>query len=106
MAAKELRCKECGATYGLEALYVCEHCFGPLEVGYDHSQLADPDELKRKIQAGPNSIWRYSDFLPFARRPLVEELSIARLRCGYHAHLGSSGRLAIDLSFDLLIAEA
>src|SRR2546426_3691893 len=71
MAAKELRCKECGATYGLEALYVCEHCFGPLEVGYDHSQLADPDELRRKIQAGPNSIWRYADFLPFARRPQV-----------------------------------
>ena len=56
-------------TYELEALYVCEHCFGPLEVGYDHSGLADAAELKRKIQAGPPSIWRYSDFLPFDRRP-------------------------------------
>jgi threonine synthase len=69
MAAKELRCKECGSAYELEALYVCEQCFGPLEVSYDYTSLADPGELKRKIQAGPPSIWRYSDFLPFARRP-------------------------------------
>jgi threonine synthase len=69
MPAQELRCKECGQTYGLEALYVCEHCFGPLEVAYDTSALADASELKRKIQAGPASIWRYSDFLPFERRP-------------------------------------
>jgi threonine synthase len=69
MSVQELRCKECGQTYGLEALYVCEHCFGPLEVGYDTSALAETAELKRKIQAGPASIWRYSDFLPFERRP-------------------------------------
>jgi threonine synthase len=69
MPAQALKCKECGASYELEALYVCEHCFGPLEVDYDHSRLADAAELKRKIQAGPQSIWRYSDFLPFDRPP-------------------------------------
>jgi threonine synthase len=63
-----LRCKECGTAYELEARYVCEQCFGPLEVAYDFSGL-DPRELKRKIQAGPSGIWRYSDFLPFAERP-------------------------------------
>ena len=57
------------AAYPLEAGYVCEGCFGPLEVGYDHSALDDPAELRRKIQAGPQSIWRYSDFLPFESRP-------------------------------------
>ena len=36
---------------------------------YDHSGLGDAAELRRKIQAGPHSIWRYSDFLPFERRP-------------------------------------
>jgi threonine synthase len=69
MPAEALKCKECQATYELEASYVCEQCFGPLEVSYDHSALDDPAELRRKIQAGPPSIWRYSDFLPFARRP-------------------------------------
>jgi len=47
---------------------VCEQCFGPLEVAYDHAAL-DPAEAKRKIQAGPAGIWRYADFLPFAERP-------------------------------------
>jgi threonine synthase len=63
-----LKCKECGAAYPLEARYVCEHCFGPLEVAYDFSGV-DPAEAKRKIQAGSPGIWRYSDFLPFAGRP-------------------------------------
>ena len=68
MAPKSLSCRECGTAYPLEARYVCEQCFGPLEVAYDHSAL-DPAEAKRKIQAGPARIWRYADFLPFAERP-------------------------------------
>jgi threonine synthase len=68
LPATGLKCKECGTDYPLEALFVCERCFGPLEVAYDFSEL-DPAELKRKIQAGPESIWRYSDFLPFEGRP-------------------------------------
>jgi threonine synthase len=68
MAPNSLSCKECGTAYPLEARYVCEQCFGPLEVAYDHSAL-DPAEAKRKIQAGPPGIWRYADFLPFAERP-------------------------------------
>ncbi len=68
MALEGLRCKECGTEYPLEALYVCDRCFGPLEVAYDFVGL-DPGELKRKIQAGSNGIWRYSDFLPFEGRP-------------------------------------
>ena len=68
MAPTTLTCKECGQTYPLEARYVCEQCFGPLEVAYDHSGL-DAREAKRKIQAGPADIWRYADFLPLAERP-------------------------------------
>jgi len=68
MAVTGLRCKECEAGYPLEARYVCEQCFGPLEVVYDHSGL-DPAEARRRIQAGSPSIWRYADFLPFEERP-------------------------------------
>jgi threonine synthase len=64
MPPESLRCKECQTTYPLEAQYVCERCFGPLEVAYAPATAADPDELKRRIQAGPHSLWRYSDFLP------------------------------------------
>ena len=68
MPATGLKCKECGSEYPLEALFVCDQCFGPLEVSYDFSSL-EATELKRKIQAGPDSIWRYADFLPFEGRP-------------------------------------
>ncbi len=68
MSVVSLSCRECGEQYALEASYVCEVCFGPLEVKYDLSGL-DAAETKRKIQSGPASIWRYSDFLPFDQRP-------------------------------------
>jgi threonine synthase len=68
MAPEALICRECEATYPLDARYVCESCFGPLDVSYDFSDL-DPAEARRKIQAGSRGIWRYADFLPFAERP-------------------------------------
>ena len=34
MPPESLRCKECKTEYPLDARYVCERCFGPLEVAY------------------------------------------------------------------------
>src|SRR5919197_560181 len=68
MPVQALQCKECDADYPLDARYVCERCFGPLEVAYDYAAL-DVAEVRRKIQAGPRSIWRYGDFLPFTSTP-------------------------------------
>jgi threonine synthase len=68
MSIESLKCKECGTAYELGAHYVCENCFGPLEVSYDFSGL-DPVAAKRRIQAGSQGIWRYADFLPFEGRP-------------------------------------
>jgi threonine synthase len=68
MSVENLKCKECEAEYELGASFFCEKCFGPLEVRYDHSGL-DAVEAKRRIQAGSQGIWRYSDFLPFDGRP-------------------------------------
>ncbi len=68
MPVETLKCKECGTPAELGANYVCEHCFGPLEVAYDYSGLGAA-EVKRRIQAGSQGIWRYADFLPFEGRP-------------------------------------
>ncbi|MBA2506603.1 MAG: pyridoxal-phosphate dependent enzyme, partial [Thermoleophilaceae bacterium] len=68
MSLEALKCKECGETYPLDASYACEACFGPLEVAYDFSGL-DAAEVRRRIQAGPDNIWRYADFLPFEQAP-------------------------------------
>ncbi len=69
MPPESLRCKECKTTYALDARYVCERCFGPLEVAYQPRTDHDPAELKRRIQAGPHSLWRYGDFLPVQSPP-------------------------------------
>ena len=69
MPPESLRCKECKTPYALDARYVCERCFGPLEVTYAPRAGADPASLKRRIQAGPHSLWRYADFLPVSAPP-------------------------------------
>ena len=69
MPPESLRCKECKTTYALDARYVCELCFGPLEVVYAARADADPAALRRRIQAGPHSLWRYADFLPVQSPP-------------------------------------
>src|SRR5436305_131704 len=69
MPPESLSCKECRTTYPLEARYVCEQCFGPLEVAYAPRSVTDPSALRRRIQAGPHSLWRYTDFLPVAAPP-------------------------------------
>jgi len=68
LPADALKCKECSTTYPLDARYVCERCFGPLEVAYS-APSGTADELKRRIQAGPHTLWRYADFLPLEGAP-------------------------------------
>jgi threonine synthase len=49
---------------------VCEQCFGPLEVSYERAPGdRDVSEWRRRIQGGPQNIWRYADFLPLAGGP-------------------------------------
>jgi len=58
-----LRCRECGHTYPVEALHVCDFCFGPLEVSYDYDAVS-ASISRQRIAAGPHTIWRYADLLP------------------------------------------
>jgi threonine synthase len=77
MAITHLKCRECGSEYDLGAQYVCNKCFGPLEVAYDHTGLTtDVASLRRRIQSGPQNIWRYSDFLPLAGNPPAPSVRI------------------------------
>lgn len=63
MACYELRCRECGKTWGNQPRSICEECFSPLEVSYDYSVLRE-QVSRDKIAGGPASMWRYSDLLP------------------------------------------
>jgi threonine synthase len=61
--AKNLKCRECGRLYPLDPIHVCEFCFGPLEVFYDYRAIGEVISRER-IEAGPPTMWRYSDLLP------------------------------------------
>ena len=91
MPAEALKCKECGDEYALDASYVCDQCFGPLEVSLRplRARRRRPS-CGARSRPGPTSIWRYADFLPFERRPQTA------LDAGLHAAdpLRAAGRAA------------
>ncbi|MDP6668195.1 MAG: threonine synthase, partial [Dehalococcoidia bacterium] len=68
---QSLRCKECGRDYPLEPIYVCDFCFGPLEVAYDYDAAAR-NMSRESIQDGPLTIWRYDQLLPASREHSVD----------------------------------
>jgi len=61
--AVALSCRECGERVPLGPVFACQECFGPLEVAYD-LPAGDPEALRRRIEAGPENIWRYAPLLP------------------------------------------
>ena len=65
-----LRCRECGRTYPKEVVFVCEFCFGSVEVDYDYDAIRRvlPRET---IAARPKSLWRYRELLPIEGEPTV-----------------------------------
>jgi threonine synthase len=73
MSHYELRCRECGRTWGNQPRSICDDCFSPLEVTYDY------DALRAQATRGSNgngaftrdrisqrlpNMWRYSELLP------------------------------------------
>jgi len=67
---KDLKCRECGREYPVAPVYVCEFCFGPLEVVYDYKSIKKV--LTRKvIERREKNLWRYKELLPIDGEPLV-----------------------------------
>jgi threonine synthase len=69
-----LKCRECGRQYSVEPIYVCEFCFGPLEVSYDYPAIKK--KLSKKIiEERERNLWRYRELLPIDGEPLVGLMS-------------------------------
>jgi len=57
----ELRCRECGKSWGNQPRSICDDCFSPLEVSYDYAAIKlTRDEIARR----PPNMWRYAELLP------------------------------------------
>ena len=70
MIGYELRCRECGKTWGNQPRSICEDCFSPLEVTYDYEAV---HLTREQIAQRPSNMWRYAELLP--------------LPANYHPHL-------------------
>ena len=65
-----LKCRECGRLYPKEVIFVCEYCFGSVEVDYDY------DAIRKALTPAsfalrPKSLWRYRELLPIEGEPTV-----------------------------------
>ncbi len=67
---KGLKCRECGREYPKRAVYVCEFCFGSLEVDYDYPKIK-AHLTKEIISSRPDNLWRYKELLPLDSEPTV-----------------------------------
>lgn len=56
---KSLQCRECRKEYAPTFRYVCEECFGPLDVRYDF-----PSVSKNTFANREHTYWRYHELLP------------------------------------------
>ena len=59
MTVKNLVCRECGKEYEMTFRYICEECFGPLDVAYDIPAIR-PDTFASREK----TYWRYAELLP------------------------------------------
>ena len=65
-----LKCRECGRLYPKEVIFVCEYCFGSVEVDYDYDAIRrvfTPASMANR----PKSLWRYRELLPIEGEPTV-----------------------------------
>ena len=69
--ATALHCRECGREYPIEPNYVCDFCFGPLEVTYDYDAIGKAIS-RESIHDGPLTMWRYDALLPVGREVAID----------------------------------
>jgi threonine synthase len=65
-----MKCRVCGQAYPVSATNFCTEDFGPLEIDYDYDAIAETVS-RGKIEARPDNMWRYQEFLPLDAEPTV-----------------------------------
>ena len=60
---KSLQCRECKKEYPPIFKYICDECFGPLDVNYDF-----PSVNKNTFANREHTYWRYFELLPIAEK--------------------------------------
>jgi threonine synthase len=82
---QSLKCRECAAEYQPRFIYVCEDCFGPLDVIYKL-----PLGMKKDIFTSRNekTYWRYFELLPVTDKSNIIDLNAGFTPLQYADRLG------------------
>jgi len=65
-----LQCRECKKEYDSTFKYICDECFGPLDVNYDFVPLAKDTFTNRE-----QTYWRYFELLPINDKSNIVSIS-------------------------------
>jgi threonine synthase len=112
----ELRCRECGKSWGNQPRSICDDCFSPLEVTYDYEAVR-ASFTRERIAQGPPSMWRYADLLPLPENfqptvpagftPLLQAPRLARRLGAKNLYIKNDAVCVPTLSFkDRVVAVA
>jgi threonine synthase len=113
----ELRCRECGRSWGNQPRSICDECFSPLEVAYDYDAVR-ASFTREQISRRPPNMWRYAELLPLPRgfeprlpvgfTPLIQAPHLAeRLGAGANLYIKNDAVCLPTLSFkDRVVAVA
>lgn len=71
---QSLKCRECGKEYEPQFRYICEECFGPLDVIYNTSNIRKDTFASRQDK----TYWRYFELLP-----ITDKDNIVNLNAGF-----------------------
>src|ERR687888_123418 len=82
---RSLKCRECGAEYDPQFIYVCAECFGPLDVIYNL-----PSNIKKNTfeSRQEKTYWRYFELLPITNKSNIVELNAGFTPLQYAERLG------------------
>ena len=69
---QSLKCRECSKEYQPQFRYVCEECFGPLDVIYKFTSNIKKDTF---VSRQEKTYWRYFELLPIADKSNIVNLN-------------------------------
>lgn len=70
---KSLKCRECGKEYEPSLKYICDECFGPLDVAYGSIKVT-----RETFSSREKTYWRYFELLP-----IEDKSNIVSLNAGF-----------------------
>lgn len=81
---RSLKCRECNKEYEPQFRYVCEECFGPLDVTYAEQKVD-----RHTFETRDKTYWRYFELLPVRDKNSIVSLHAGLTPLQYADKLGS-----------------